>query len=127
MTPVGSIEGRQPYETMNAFFRPQIPVCISSIDGDRSTFNSRFFTLGHVEDIGLVTFAFCPAQVHPFEHFSPILRVGPASSGVDCQECIPRIVLTRKLGLECTFVDLFFELYSLGFNFWNQVWIFKLG
>jgi hypothetical protein len=58
-----------------------------------------------IDHLALQSVAFAPAQVHPEQHFGPVLGIGAPGAGVDGDDRIPGVILTTKQHLSLAFVD----------------------
>ena len=86
---MGGIEGRKAHQPVDALFGAQVAVGIFAIHRDGHALDPGFFAFGHVQNFGLETAPFDPAQVHAFQHGGPIVRIGAAHAGIDGQQALP--------------------------------------
>ena len=102
---------------MDAFLRAQVAVGVAPLDRDRHRFDPGFFAFGHIDHFGLVAALLGPAQVHAHQHRRPVLRVGPASSGVDRQQSVALVVSAGEHRVELFLVDDLFQLSGFNLQF----------
>ena len=96
MPPTGSIVGRNADKTMNSLFALEKTVGIISLKPYGHGLDARFFTGQKVHDFSLDVMRFGPAQIHPFQHFRPVLGFRAAGPRVNVQKRVHMIGLTAE-------------------------------
>ena len=89
------VERRNTDETVNAFFRFQIPVSVFAVDLECHGLHTGLITVQKVEFLDRKAFAFCPSGVHTVQHAAPVARLGSACT---CVQFDDRIVLVKFAG-----------------------------
>ena len=84
---------------MHAGLRVQQAVSVGSLDGDGDVLDPRVVPRQDVDDLGLEPLDLEPTHVHPQQHLGPVLRFGPAGTGVDGQDRIPLVILGGESAL----------------------------
>lgn len=111
---------------MNPFFGAQSTEGIFSVDGNGDTFYAGFFPCGEIEDVRGEVMRLSPAEVHPFEHFRPILGISAARAGVNRQQRVSPIVCAGEHRGEFTLSHLRGEGFDLAFEFGTQAFVFEM-
>ena len=92
---------------MNTGLRSQPAVGIVTVHPNGGTLDTRNFARRCFDHLGREIVFFGPAQVHPQDHFRPVLRFRATGAGLDVQECAVRIEVAAEHALE------FEALYAL--------------
>jgi len=101
----GLIERRDADETVDAGLAGKKAVCVFTDELNGRGFDSGFFAGSFVEEGGVDSFSFRPAQIHTQEHRGPILRLGAASAGLDGHDGVEVIGLTGEERLRFQIAD----------------------
>src|SRR6266516_2940754 len=96
MPTVVGIERREADEAMHTGFGLGIPVGVFPLDEHGGALDARLFPRQDVENLRLKALALRPAQVHAQEHLDPVLRLGPASAGVNGENGVFLIIRAAK-------------------------------
>ena len=94
------IERRLAHQAVHAGFRTQHAKGIRAADLDRCALDPGHFAVGLLEQFGLEVAALGVAQVHAFEHGSPVLGLGAAGTGLDVDEAVVRVKRIVEHALE---------------------------
>ena len=77
-------------------FRTQPPISIFAADVKGRALDTRHLARGCLDDLRLEAVRLGPAQVHAQDHVGPILRLGPARTGLNIEIRIAAVHLSRK-------------------------------
>src|SRR5439155_8572152 len=91
----------------------EVAVGVLAVDLDRGVLDPRFLAGLEVEEARGVAVALRPAQVHAQQHLRPVLRLGPARSGVDRDQRAEAVPLAREQALELEIGDLLLDPLEL--------------
>jgi len=114
MPAVAGIERRFAHQAMHAGLGAQPAEGIRPFDAYRGALDADDFTVGLFDKLGLETAPLRPAQIHAQQHGRPILRLGAAGSGLNFEEGVVGIHLTRKHAPELKLADLAFHRPEVG-------------
>jgi len=99
---------------MHTDLRFQPAIGIVALDAECRALDAGDITAADFHQFGLPAAVLAPAQVHPQQHFGPVLRLGAAGAGLDVHETIGAVEFARKhppelelLDAGCDFVDVF--------------------
>jgi len=106
---VVGIERRFPHQAVHADLGLEPAVGVVARDPERSRLDARDFAVTGFQQFGLPAPIFGPAQVHPQQHFRPVLRLGAAGARLDVHEGIGRIHFTREHAPEFQLADARFQ------------------
>src|SRR4051794_24155846 len=106
----GLIEWRDADQPMDACFSEHQAVGVVAVDFERRALDPRFVTRLCIHDLALEAAALCPAQVHPQQHFRPVLRLGAAGARMNRDDRVLPIVLPAEHLLGFAGVDFLSEL-----------------
>ena len=81
---------------MDAALGPRVSEGVAAGDLDSGALDPRLFASHDVDDVCLEAALVRPAQVHSEEHLCPILRVGAARAGMDCEYRVAAVVLAGE-------------------------------
>ena len=90
------VERRQPDEPVHAALRLQDSVGVVALHRERRGLEPRLLPRAGLQQVGREAALVGPAQVHAQEHLGPVLRIRPAGSGVDRDERVTGVVLSRE-------------------------------
>src|SRR5690606_38717601 len=93
---VTRIERRLAHQPVHARLRAQPPVGVLALDADGRALDAGDLPGRELDDLGLEPVVFGPAEVHPEEHFGPVLRLGAARPGLDVEERVRRVHLAAE-------------------------------
>ena len=79
------VEGRLAHQSVHAGLGAQPAIGVLANDVHGRTFYTRDFASGSLDDFSLEFVRLGPAQIHPEEHFRPVLRLGAAGAGLDVE------------------------------------------
>ena len=96
MPAVVKVIRRQPDEPMDSRFGLQIAVGISACDENSCTLNAPFIVGGYIHNFSFVAASVTPSEIHPHQHFRPILRVYAACTGVYAENGVVFIKLAGE-------------------------------
>ncbi len=89
--------------------------------GERGALDSCFFARHHLVQLRPQTFEFGPPEVHPEEHFRPVLRVDAARSGVKAGHRVVLVILPRQQVRQLDAIEVCFQGLELGREFAGQL------
>src|SRR5687767_7981811 len=94
MPPCSLIEGGNSHQAVDASLGGQQTVSIFTFHPERYSFKSRFLSGLVIDDFRFEATLLCPFQVHPQQHFRPILRLGSAGTRMYRANRIELVVAT---------------------------------
>ena len=121
------IDRRDAHQPVHAAFRTQPAVGATAVDRDRHALEPRLLALLLVDDLGLESVPFRPAQVHAQEHLRPVGRLGAAGSGADRQDRGPGVVLAGEQQLRALAGELGVEGVGLALRLGFQLGVAGFG
>src|SRR5262249_45295377 len=101
------------YEAMDSGFGRHVAVGIFADDIERHGLDSGFFTVLIVEHLRFESVLLGPPQIHAHEHLGPVLRFGPAGTGMDIDDGVQAVLLTGKQNLRFDSIDERFSILQL--------------
>ena len=99
------VEGADAHEAVGSLFDRQLSVHVFAVHHKRRGFDARFFGVGHVVNLDLVPFLFCPPHVHAHEHLRPVRGIDATGSGTDIDNSFASIVFPREHGGDFEGID----------------------
>ena len=114
VTCMGGVVGREADQPVHAALRLGVAVGVWPGQLHRGALDPRLFTWGYVEDQWLEAVALAPADVHPEQRLSPVLRLSAARAGVDRDDRVAVVVLAREDQLDLACGGLIDDRRSLG-------------
>ena len=88
------------YQSVDPRLRLQVAVAAFAADCEGYPFDPSLVAGLVIGDVGLPAAALAVAEIHPEQHLRPVLRLGPASPGIDGNETGTPIVRAGKHPLE---------------------------
>ena len=137
----GGIERRYPNQTMHTRFWLQESIGIFALNQNGGTLQAGFIAIQIIQCRYLEMMPFCPAVIHPVEHFCPVLCFCPTCSGVERQNCIGVVIFSGEQRCQFHFFQLLnksvafcihircafcFALFERKFNQCNNIFQFRL-
>src|SRR5438876_6495056 len=113
MARVSGVERREPDETMDAAFAPQIAEGVRARDFDCGALDAGLFAGHQVDDVRSEAALLAPAQVHAHEHLRPVLRFSATGAGVDGDDRIAVVIWPGERELELQIVQLALDVGSV--------------
>src|SRR5215475_7263804 len=107
------VERRNPNQPMHAALGLEITVRVLAANQQRDRFDPDFFAGLNIYDLRFKSVALDPALIHAQKHVGPIARFGTAGAGMNGEEGVVAIVLTRKELAELEFLELVQESIAL--------------
>ena len=96
VTALGLIERRDAHQAVDADFALQESEGVFAVHCECRGFQPRFFAGLIVVENGFETLPLGPSQIHAQQHVGPILRFGTARAGMDRNDGIASVIVTRK-------------------------------
>ncbi len=90
------IVGRDTHQPVHAAFRLQPTVGVEAGDFQRRRLDAGFFAGAFFEPFDLIAVMVGPAGIHAQKHFSPVLRLCAAGTGLDLQEAVVLVGFARQ-------------------------------
>ncbi len=105
---------RDPHQPVHALLGLQESVGVLALDLDRDRLDAGLFSRLHVENRDAEAPPLRPADVHPHQHFGPVLGFGAAGAGVNGDDGVPGVVRAPQHGLEFEAVQRGADAVDLG-------------
>src|SRR4051794_6154712 len=100
LPPMGGVERAQPHQAVHAFLGRVQAVGVLAADPERRGLYARLLPRAGLEQLDAETTLLGPAHLHAQHHLRPVLGVGPARAGVDGDQRVARVVVTREQACE---------------------------
>ena len=108
-------------QAVDARLALEVSVGQRAADGDGGAVDARLFVVLAVQQRGLVIVVLGPGQIHPQQHFRPIVGVGAAVAGIDRQQGGVGIQRAAEQGLEFRLLKQFLQPLGGGGHLGRQV------
>ena len=116
MATVTGVERRLADEPVHAEFGPEPAERVIALDVHGRALDAGDLALRHLDQLGIESVGLGPFQVHAQQHLGPILRFGPARTGLDVEECIRVVGLAAEHALEFEFLDVDLDTGHVGLH-----------
>ena len=93
MPSAAGIKRRDADQSVDAHFGTQVAIGVTALKHDRDALDPCLIAGQKIKGLGLEAAAIGPAQIHSQQNADPILGLGPACSGMDCQHGIVSVML----------------------------------
>ena len=94
MPTVVKIKRRQPHEPVDSRLCLQVAVGGRAFNENSCAFNTRLIVRRYIHNFGLVAASVAPSEIHPHQHFSPILCVNATCARMDAENGVILVKLT---------------------------------
>ena len=109
MTTGGLVEGRNPDETMDAGLGGHQAEGVLAVEHVGDALEAGFLARLIVENLALQAAPLRPFQIHPEQHFGPVLRLGATGTWMNGHDRIGPVVLAPEHLLDLGRLDFGFE------------------
>ena len=106
------VEGADPHQAVHAGLALQVAVGHRPANGQRRALDAGHVVVLAVENLDLVVVLLGPVDVHPQQHFGPVVGVGAAVAGVDGEDGALGVVGPVEQALELELGDQRFESFE---------------
>ncbi len=120
------VERGDTHQTVGATLHAQSPVCVRGVHLERGRLDAGFFRVGGVHDLGLVSVAFRPTQVHAQQHLREIGRIHAAGAGTDRHHGGTFVVFAVKQRLDLHIVEILLDAFDFGLRLGQRVGVLFL-
>ncbi len=111
---------------MDPPLRLHVSVRVVPLDKDCGAHDPRLLPFLLLEEFHFEPVPVGEAQVHPQEHFGPVLGLGPPGAGVDRKDRVPLVVLPGEHPVQLDPVELLRNLCDVGIDFLGEGRISRL-
>ena len=109
VTPMSGVERRLPHQAVYAGLGAQPSVGVLPGESDRGALDTGHLGLRNLDQLGVEPAPLPPSQVHPEQHFGPVLGLGAARAGLDVQERVGGVHLAREHPAELQGAEVFVQ------------------
>ena len=102
------VEWTDANQSMHAGFTFEISVRHRTTNRERCTVDSRFIIVLAVKQLRRIVVFLCPLDIHPEQHFSPVVSIRSAITGIDCKNGSGGIMHTIQKRLDFEGLERFF-------------------
>ncbi len=110
------VEGRNAHQAMDAHLGAQKTVSVVALNGKGHPLGTGLLAGLVVGDLGTKPLLLAEPQVHAQQHLRPVLGFGPAGAGVDADDAVGLIMLSREHAGELHGRDLLLQLRQEALN-----------
>ena len=100
------VKGRNPHQTVDSSLGLQIAEGIASVNLNGHGLDSRFISVQIIQHLCCKSMLICPSAVHPVKHAAPVAGLSSSGSGIQTQNGVAVIVLSRKEGRQAQIFQL---------------------
>ena len=126
MTACIGIKGGHTNQTVNAVFSSQVAVGVFPFNHNGSGLDTSLIPVLIVHNLIGKAVPLCPSGVYTVEHLCPFLGFGATCTGMDGENHVGAVILSRQKGLKPCFLHVLFQLCKALLQFRNQALILKL-